>query len=132
MLTLLLIIWASDVSAYFSGKAIGGKKLAPKISPKKTWAGFIGSSIGAAIIAAVSTLFVTKTIGHMSWFGYAVMGSTLAMFGQVGDLLISVFKRHYGIKDTGTIIPGHGGILDRIEALLFVALLFGSLTMLMK
>ncbi len=138
MLTLLLIVWASDISAYFSGKAIGGPKLAPVISPKKTWAGFIGSSIGAAIVAAglacpgLLEKFNLATIGDLSWAGYAVMGFILAMFGQAGDLFISLFKRRYGVKDTGTIIPGHGGILDRIDALLLVALLFGTLALLLR
>jgi phosphatidate cytidylyltransferase len=133
MLTLLLIVWASDVSAYFSGRAIGGPKLAPVISPKKTWAGFFGSSIGAGIVTAslacpaLLAKFNVETIGHMSWAGYAAMGFVLAMFGQAGDLFISVFKRRYGVKDTGAIMPGHGGILDRIDALLLVALIFGLL-----
>ncbi len=133
MLTLLLIVWASDISAYFSGRAIGGPKLAPVISPKKTWAGFMGSSIGAGVVAAglacpwLLEKLDVATIGHMSPPAYAVMGFTLAMFGQLGDLFISMFKRHYGVKDTGAIIPGHGGILDRIDALLLVALLFGTL-----
>jgi len=138
MLTLLLIVWASDISAYFSGRSIGGPKLAPVISPKKTWAGFFGSSVGAGIAAAalacpwVLTKFDVTTIGNLSWQGYAATGFVLAMFGQAGDLLISMFKRHYGVKDTGTIIPGHGGLLDRIDALLLVALLFGTLTMLLR
>jgi len=138
MLTLLLIVWASDIFAYFTGKTIGGLKLAPKISPKKTWAGFIGSSVGAGIIAASLTCpyLLTKwditTIGNMSWMGYATMGFVLAMFGQAGDLFISIIKRHYKIKDTGTLIPGHGGILDRIDALLLVAILFGMIVILLK
>jgi phosphatidate cytidylyltransferase len=133
ILTLLLIVWASDISAYFTGKAIGGPKLAPAISPKKTWSGFFGSSVGAGIVAAalacpwVLSKFGAATIGHMSWAGYAAMGFVLAMFGQVGDLFISVLKRRYGVKDTGNIIPGHGGVLDRIDALLLVALLFGTI-----
>lgn len=137
MLTLLFIVWASDISAYFSGKTIGGPKLAPTVSPKKTWAGFFGSSLGAAIVAAILACpqllnyFNVGTIGDLSWKGYAVMGFVLAMFGQMGDLFISLFKRYYGIKDTGTIIPGHGGLLDRIDALLLVALFFGSLAMLL-
>lgn len=135
MLTLILIVWASDVSAYFSGRAIGGPKLAPKISPKKTWAGFFGSSIGSALVAAGMTCPVVlqslggATIGGLSWREYAVLGFFLAMFGQAGDLLVSIFKRYYGVKDTGTLIPGHGGILDRIDALLLVAILFGAFAM---
>jgi len=131
MLTLLLIVWASDISAYFSGRAIGGPKLAPKISPKKTWAGFIGSSVGAGLVAAALACpellakFSVDTVGQMTPLGYGLMGFLLAMFGQMGDLFISVFKRRYGVKDTGTIIPGHGGVLDRIDALLLVSIMFG-------
>ena len=131
MLTLLLIVWASDISAYFSGRAIGGPKLAPKISPKKTWAGFIGSSVGAGLVSAglacpqLLEKFNIATVGHLSVAAYALIGFVLAMMGQAGDLLISVFKRRYGVKDTGAIIPGHGGVLDRIDALLLVALAFG-------
>lgn len=133
LLTLLFIIWASDIFAYLTGKSLGGPKLAPAISPKKTWSGFIGSSVGAGLVAAgmacpwmVAHTGVT-TLGGMGSLGYFVMGFVLAMFGQAGDLFISIFKRHYGIKDTGTIIPGHGGILDRIDALLLVAILFGAM-----
>jgi phosphatidate cytidylyltransferase len=131
MLTLLCIVWASDSFAYFSGRAIGGPRLAPKISPKKTWAGFLGSSLGAGLVAAgLACPWLTahagvETVGHMGPAAYAAIGFVLAMFGQAGDLLISFFKRRYGVKDTGNLIPGHGGILDRIDALLLVALVFG-------
>jgi phosphatidate cytidylyltransferase len=131
--TLVAIIWASDICAYFTGKAIGGPKLAPRISPKKTWAGFIGSSVGAAIVSAGMTCPVltramdVDPLGGMHWQGYAAMGFVLAMFGQAGDLGVSIFKRKFNVKDTGTLIPGHGGILDRIDALLLVALVFGAL-----
>lgn len=131
MLTLLLIVWGSDIFAYITGKTIGGPKLAPKISPKKTWAGFIGSSIGAGAAAAVLAApplvqkFGVETLGDAGYPGYFIMGFILAMAGQAGDLFISMFKRRYGIKDTGTILPGHGGILDRIDALLLVAIVFG-------
>lgn len=136
--TLLFIVWASDIAAYFTGRTFGGPKLAPVISPKKTWSGFFGSSVGAGLVAAgmacpwmTSNLGMTgETIGGMGWIGYFVMGFVLAMLGQMGDLFISIFKRHFGVKDTGALIPGHGGILDRIDALLLVALIFGSIKVL--
>lgn len=129
-LTLLCIVWGSDISAYFTGRAIGGPKLAPEISPKKTWAGFAGSSVGAGLLtAALACPYVTEKFGvvpagGLSPIGYGALGFGLAMVGQVGDLFISIFKRRYGIKDTGAIMPGHGGILDRIDALLLVAIAF--------
>lgn len=132
--TLLFIVWASDIAAYFTGRTFGGPKLAPVISPKKTWSGFFGSSVGAGLVAAAMACpwLVEKigmqgdTIGGMGALGYFILGFVLAMFGQAGDLFISIFKRHFGVKDTGALIPGHGGILDRIDALLLVALIFGS------
>lgn len=133
MITLLFIVWASDSCAYFTGRTFGGPKLAPKISPKKTWSGFLGSSVGAGLVAAMLACpallekFSLNTIGNWGWIGYFFLGFVLAMFGQAGDLFISIFKRKFGVKDTGTLIPGHGGILDRIDALLLVALLFGAL-----
>lgn len=133
--SLLFIVWASDICAYFTGRTLGGPKLAPKISPKKTWSGFFGSSVGAGFVAAGMAAPFTlgllglegQTLGGMGPAGYFALGFVLAMFGQAGDLFISMFKRHFGVKDTGALIPGHGGILDRIDALLLVALLFGLL-----
>lgn len=133
-LMLMFLIWASDTFAYFTGRAIGGPKIAPVISPKKTWAGFWGSSIGAGLVLAGMgcpwLLSFLKLQPLAPLWVLAVAGFVLAMFGQAGDLFISMFKRHYGIKDTGTIIPGHGGILDRIDALLLVAPLFGIFVLL--
>ena len=133
-LMLMFLIWASDTAAYFTGKAIGGPKLAPVISPKKTWAGFWGSSVGAGFVLAGMgcpwLLSFLKLQPLAPLWVLAIAGFVLAMFGQAGDLFISMFKRHYGIKDTGTIIPGHGGILDRIDALLLVAPLFGMFVVL--
>lgn len=135
ILTLLFIVWASDSFAYFTGRALGGPKLAPKISPKKTWSGFFGSSVGAGVVAAlmasapVTGWLGVATLGGLGMAGYFAIGFVLAMFGQAGDLSISVLKRKYNVKDTGNIIPGHGGILDRIDALLLVALVFGALAL---
>ena len=127
-LTLLFIVWASDSFAYLFGRLIGGPKLAPHISPKKTWSGFVGSSLGAgAIAAAMSCPWLTFGDEQRALAGasaYFALGVFLGMVGQVGDLLVSYFKRKYGVKDTGNLIPGHGGILDRIDALLLVALVF--------
>ncbi len=137
VVTLLFIVWASDTFAYISGKSIGGPKLAPTISPNKTWAGFIGSSVGAGIITAllatppVLAIFSATTLGGLGWVGYMVIGAILAMFGQAGDLLVSLLKRHYDVKDTGNLIPGHGGLLDRIDALILVTMVFGSLAIIL-
>ncbi len=129
-LTLLFIVWASDSFAYLFGRLIGGPKLAPAISPKKTWAGFVGSSLGAGAIAALmaSPWVVINGVqpALAAPLSYFALGAFLGMVGQVGDLLVSYFKRLYGVKDTGTLIPGHGGILDRIDALLLVALVYGG------
>ncbi len=138
VITLISIVWSSDVFAYISGKTIGGPKLAPAISPKKTWAGFIGSSVGAGIVAAMLAspvtlaIFGAETLGGLGWFGYMLIGFILAMFGQAGDLLVSLLKRHYNVKDTGNIIPGHGGLLDRIDALILVTMIFGSLAVILR
>lgn len=137
--TLLFIVWASDIAAYFTGRSLGGPKLAPSISPKKTWSGFFGSSVGAGLVAAAMACpwlvaqlgLESQTLGGMGSLGYFILGFVLAMFGQAGDLFISIFKRHFGVKDTGALIPGHGGILDRIDALILVAILFGALKVLL-
>ena len=122
MVGVFLTVWASDTMAYVFGKTIGGKKLAPKISPKKTWAGLLGSMVGASVIV---TSFVVWVSGMVAvdipplWIVVA-FGAFLGIAGQVGDLTISKFKREYSVKDTGTIIPGHGGVLDRFDALILM------------
>lgn len=110
----LFMIWATDSGAYFIGKALGKRKLWPEISPNKTVEGSIGGVICAVI---VSVLFVLFTDIHASLIGITV---ALSVFGQIGDLVESAFKRHFNVKDSGNILPGHGGILDRFDSLLFV------------
>lgn len=125
-------VCASDVSAYFAGKMIGGPKLAEKISPNKTWAGLVGGMIGSAIALALLNHFaaffgglVGREFTSFTTLGRAlVIGASFTIVGQIGDLLISSYKRKVGVKDTGDLIPGHGGILDRIDALLLVSLFF--------
>lgn len=130
-LTLLVfgMIWATDICAYFSGKAIGGPKMAPKISPNKTWAGMIGGMAGAAGVAALFTLesFRPAALADWSLLCMLILGACFAVIGQAGDLLVSAMKRKYGVKDTGHLIPGHGGVLDRIDALLLAAPVFSAI-----
>jgi phosphatidate cytidylyltransferase len=113
-----LVVWATDVGGYFAGKGIGGPRLAPRISPKKTWAGLLG---GVALSALVTFLL------HI-WFGLGhdmgtlvALGALLAVWAQIGDLAESAIKRYFDVKDSGGLIPGHGGLLDRVDGLVFVA-----------
>ena len=134
LLYILVSVWLADTFAYVFGKKIGGPKLAPTISPNKTWAGLFGACFGA--VAGV--LLVEKTLRFIpelpiptsfdsGLFIHIVKGIFIGLIGQVGDLLISYYKRKAGVKDTGQLIPGHGGILDRIDGLLLVGLLTGLL-----
>lgn len=111
------VVWASDIFAYVAGRSIGGPKLAPAISPGKTWAGLLGGMAGASVIGwAVGAFF-----GHASALSIGLASGGLAVVAQIGDLAESAFKRRFGVKDSGAIIPGHGGVLDRLDALLFVS-----------
>lgn len=108
------VIWATDTGAYFSGRAIGGPKLAPRISPGKTWAGAIGGAVAATAAALVVAWWAD--VGPV--WALAVAGMTVSVVGQAGDLLISRIKRRFRVKDSGTLIPGHGGVLDRLDSTL--------------
>jgi phosphatidate cytidylyltransferase len=112
---LLAVVWATDIGAYFAGRGIGGPKLAPKISPNKTWAGLIGGALAAGLVGALAAGFLGGDAMLL-----VVGGMVLAVIAQGGDLLESWCKRHFGVKDSGHIIPGHGGILDRVDGLLAV------------
>lgn len=117
----MLVIWASDSTAYLFGKTIGGPKMSPTISPNKTWSGYAGALIGPALVlmAAVHvTPFFPEALPTPSLLVTALAGILVGIAGQSGDLMISAMKRKAGLKDTGALIPGHGGILDRIDALL--------------
>lgn len=114
-----VLIWTNDTGAYLVGRWIGKHKLAPKISPKKTWEGFIGGAILtfiAAYIAAQQEIFYVQLTPVM------IMAGIFSVFGPVGDLFESSLKRKAGVKDSGNIIPGHGGILDRLDGLLMASL----------
>lgn len=116
ILLLLLTIWAADVGAYFSGRAIGGPKLAPAISPGKTRAGFYGGIISAGLVAALAGSLIPAI--DASVIQLAILGTVTAVVSVGGDLFISMHKRTVGLKDTGKIFPGHGGVLDRLDSLL--------------
>ncbi|KRM55698.1 phosphatidate cytidylyltransferase [Lacticaseibacillus sharpeae] len=113
----LLIVWLTDSGAYIFGRAFGKHKLWPAISPNKTWEGSIGGVVVALIFAAIYTYFFP--LGHKLITVLAV-ALFMSIWGQLGDLVESALKRYYGVKDSGKILPGHGGILDRFDSLLFV------------
>jgi phosphatidate cytidylyltransferase len=119
VLFLVLVVWASDIGAYLAGRAIGGPKLAPRISPAKTWAG-----AGGGLLAAVATGMAVARIagaGPGELGQAAVVAAGLGLAAQAGDLLESGIKRRFGVKDSGRLIPGHGGLLDRLDGLLAAA-----------
>jgi len=122
---LLAIIWFSDTGAYFAGRLIGGPKLAPSISPNKTWAGFFGG-IFAGILGGYLTAPYLQSL-YITPLQIITVCAYLSFMGHMGDLLESLLKRHYNVKDTGTLLPGHGGALDRFDSLLMVSFAAGLL-----
>jgi phosphatidate cytidylyltransferase len=110
VLFVLLVVWTSDIGAYLIGRLLGGPRLAPRVSPGKTWSGAVGGLLAAAAIGAV--------IGRFAGAGVA---AALSLAAQAGDLAESAAKRGAGVKDSGTLIPGHGGLLDRLDGLLTAA-----------
>jgi len=119
ILFLFAVVWATDTSAYAAGRAIGGPKLMPRVSPKKTWAGALGGAIGA-IIAAL----VVAELSGLEAVATAILAATLSILAQAGDLFESFLKRRFGVKDSSGLIPGHGGLMDRLDG--FVAAGFAA------
>ena len=114
----MALVWVTDIGAYFAGRAIGGAKLAPAISPNKTWAG----SIGGVVAAVLLTLIVVVARPDLNaGIGLILFSAPLAIISQAGDLLESHLKRVAGVKDSGKLLPGHGGLLDRLDGLVPVA-----------
>ncbi|MEP9377999.1 phosphatidate cytidylyltransferase [Aquabacter sp. CN5-332] len=124
VLFIYAIVWSTDIGAYFVGRIFGGPKLWPRLSPNKTWSGAIGGTLigtaaGCALLLVTGLRFVPATV---------VLGLALSVAAQLGDLAESAFKRAYGVKDAGNFIPGHGGLLDRLDGFMaaaLVAVLFG-------
>lgn len=121
LIWVFLVVWSTDIGAYFAGRAIGGPRLAPSISPNKTIAGLIGGVISAALLAG-SWVYLVKLPAMLLWL--AVL---FAVAAQMGDLFESGLKRRAGVKDSGTWLPGHGGLLDRLDGLVPVAVLTATL-----
>lgn len=118
MIYLLAVVWATDIGAYFSGKQIGGPKLAPRLSPNKTWAGLFGGMLSAVTVGGILSFFFAFPVHIVQ---AALLGASLAVVAQMGDLFESWLKREAGMKDSSGLIPGHGGILDRVDGLTFTA-----------
>ncbi len=118
---LLVTVWATDIGAYAFGRAIGGPQLAPRFSPKKTWAGLAGGVLCAALCGWALAVWAD----HPSAYLIAAISGGLAIIAQAGDIFESAVKRRFGVKDSSAIIPGHGGVLDRVDGVLPVAVLVG-------
>ena len=114
---LLVVVWTTDILAYLVGRNVGGPRLAPSISPGKTWSGLCGGVLAAALAGAVTAWAAgSERLPHA-----AGLGGLLAVVSQIGDLIESALKRRAGVKDSGTLIPGHGGVLDRLDGLVLAA-----------
>lgn len=113
----LVVVWSTDSGAYFTGRKFGKRKLWPEISPNKTVEGFVGGILIAVVFAVAMELIYPFA---SSWASLLLVTIVCSVFGQMGDLVESAIKRHYGVKDSGNVLPGHGGILDRFDSLLFV------------
>lgn len=118
VLWILATVWATDIAAYAVGRTIGGPRLAPRISPAKTWSGLAGGVAAAALVGGG----VGIATGGRHWLAMALIGAGLAVVEQAGDLAESFAKRRFGAKDSGSLIPGHGGLLDRLDGLLAVVI----------
>ncbi|MBZ0071632.1 MAG: phosphatidate cytidylyltransferase [Gammaproteobacteria bacterium] len=121
-LFVLVLMWVADSGAYFAGRNFGRHKLAPRVSPNKTWEGVAGGLAGSLLFALLAGGWFGWTGGRLT--GFVVLAVLCALLSVVGDLFISLLKRQQGLKDTGNLFPGHGGLLDRIDSLLAAAPLF--------
>jgi phosphatidate cytidylyltransferase len=114
-IVLLFVIWGTDIGAYFIGQLVGGPKLWPRVSPKKTWSGAIGGTLAALLMTFIASRL--DGFRNIALFGIFV---GLSIVGQIGDLIESAVKRHFDVKDSGTLLPGHGGLLDRFDSTLAI------------
>jgi phosphatidate cytidylyltransferase len=127
ILWMFAVVWFSDIAGYFTGRALGGPKLWPAVSPKKTWSGFLGGLV-AATLAGAAVAMVARRFGWTSPIPLSVVllvSAVASVLSQLGDLGESALKRHFGAKDSGRLIPGHGGVMDRLDGFWAVAALMG-------
>lgn len=127
ILLLFFLVAAADIGAYFAGRTFGKYKLAVRVSPNKTWEGFAGGVLACTLLVVIAVLLFSEQLPEMNsirWFKLVIMGLLIAAFSVVGDLFESMVKRNRDVKDSGTILPGHGGILDRIDGLTAAAPLY--------
>lgn len=115
MIYIFAVVWGTDIAAYFTGRAIGGRKLAPSISPGKTWSGALGGAAAAVVCGSLVVLCYMQNVS----FWIASLSLFLSVLSQIGDLFESFMKRRYKVKDSSRLIPGHGGVMDRIDGLVF-------------
>jgi phosphatidate cytidylyltransferase len=118
VLAFFAVVWATDIGAYLVGRSVGGPKLAPAISPNKTWSGAIGGFVCGIIAGYAVARAMDVSYGPVE---LVAMGALISVVSQIGDLIESWWKRHFGVKDSGSLIPGHGGILDRIDGVLLAS-----------
>jgi phosphatidate cytidylyltransferase len=127
LLWVLGLVWATDTGAYVAGRKIGGSKLAPRISPNKTWAGLFGGMAAAGAVGLVASALDSDASPVSPWIAM-LLSAALAVVEQAGDLFESAVKRRFGVKDSSNLIPGHGGVLDRVDGLLSVSLAVAALS----
>jgi phosphatidate cytidylyltransferase len=118
LVLLFAVVWTTDIFGYFAGRAFGGPKLMPSVSPKKTWSGAIAGVAGAMVVA----MLVAAAFGGLNKIAFACLALLLSVLSQAGDLLESAIKRRFGAKDASGLIPGHGGVMDRLDGFWAAAL----------
>lgn len=121
---LMLLVWGADIGAYFAGRAFGNRKLAPNVSPGKTWAGVYGGMATSILVSVVIVLVFLPPLTTLQWLALVLVSALLVAISVLGDLLESLLKRYRGIKDSSHLLPGHGGVLDRIDSLCAATPLF--------